>query len=170
MSLSNRNTEHVMSSSFFSRTCPRSTSLLGLAAGALLVSVVGCGGSPAAGGTTTPANAAKDENGNIVKSSSGAAVSKEAEANWKEALTQFDAAEKSGWNEGTCDSVGSIFSRANREQGGKFAEAIYMTGLVNDRCGKHEDAMKAYNQALEVDPKLCGARVGIGVDHFKAGR
>jgi len=146
-----------------------SHALLGLLGGALLMAAAGCG-SPAAGATTTPVNAAKDTNGNVVKSSSGAPVSKEAEANWKEALSQFDAAEKGGWNQGACDSVGSTFSRANRDQGGKFAEAIYMTGLVNDRCGKHEDAMKAYNQAIEVDPKLCGARVGIGVDHFKAGR
>ena len=141
-----------------------------LSAGSLLAA--GCGGSSAAGGgaTTTPANAARDENGNVVKSSSGAAVSKEAEANWKAALAVFDAGEKGGWNPGACGSAGDAFSRANRDQGGRFAEAIYMTGLVQDRCGKSEEALKAYNEALQVDPKLCGARVGVGIHDFKAGR
>ncbi len=138
---------------------------------ALLGLAVGCGGSSAAGGgSTTPANAAKDSAGNVIKSSSGAAVSKEAEANWKEAVAAFEAAEKSGWNEATCDSVGKEFSRANREQGGRFAEALYMSGLVLDRCGKRDDALKLYNEALAVDAKLCGARVGVGVSDFRAGR
>jgi tetratricopeptide (TPR) repeat protein len=153
-----------------SRDFLRSTTALCSAAALFMASA--CGGSSAsgAGSSTTAANAAKDENGNVVKSSSGAAVSKEAEANWKEALSAFDAAEKGGWNEGSCGSVGDVFSRANREQGGKFAEAIYMTGLVKDRCGKAEEALKAYNDALQIDPKLCGARVGTGIHDFKAGR
>jgi hypothetical protein len=53
---------------------------------------------------------------------------------------------------------------------GKFAEATYMIGLVKDRCGKTEEALKAYNDALQIDPKLCGARVGTGIHDFKAGR
>jgi tetratricopeptide (TPR) repeat protein len=145
------------------------------AMGTLLALVVGgsagCGGSSAASGgaSTTPANAAKDSAGNVIKSSSGAAVSKEAEANWKEAVAAFDAAEKSGWNESTCDSVGKVFARANREQGGKFAEATYMSGLVLDRCGKRDEALKYFNDALAMDSKLCGARVGVGVSEFRQG-
>src|SRR5262245_18251147 len=128
-----------------SRDFLRSTTALCSAAALFLASA--CGGSSAsgAGSSTTPANAAKDENGNVVKSSSGAASSSEADANWMGALAAFDAAEKGGWNESSCGSVGDVFSRANREQGGKFAEAIHMTGLVKDRCGKPEEALKAYN-------------------------
>jgi tetratricopeptide (TPR) repeat protein len=130
-----------------------------------------CGGGGAAkGGTTTPANAAKDPDGNVVKSGSGAAVTKEAAASWKEAIANFEAAEKGGWNPDTCSSVSSDFKEANSDQGGKFAEAIYMQGLALDRCGKRDEALKFYNQALEVDPKQCGSRVGIGIDHFNAGR
>lgn len=160
------------SSSSFSKVRALSAAALLFASSTGSLLTAGCGGSSSAasGSGTTPANAAKDENGNIVKSSSGAVVSKEAEANWKQALAQFDAAEKGGWNAGTCDSVGGVFSRANREQGGRFAEAIYMTGLVQDRCGKPEDALKAYNDALAIDAKLCGARVGVGIQDFKAGR
>jgi tetratricopeptide (TPR) repeat protein len=139
---------------------------------ASMLALVACGGSAsqAAGGTTTPANAAKDASGNVVRSSSGATVSKEAEADWKEATAAFDAADKAGWNPGSCESVAESFRDANKEQGGKFAEAIYMAGLVAGRCGKQDDALKAYNQALQIDPKLCGARVGLGIDHFNQGR
>ena len=71
-------------------------------------------------------------------SSSGAAVSKEAEANWKEATSAFKAADKAGWTAENCDSVAETFRDANKKQGGKFAEALYMQGLVADRCGKGE--------------------------------
>ena len=129
-------------------------------AGALMaLGLVACGGSAAGGGTTTPANAAKDPQGNVVKSSSGQAVSKEAESAWKEALASFEAAEKAGWNEDSCDSVSSEFGKANKEQGGRFAEAIFMSGLALDRCRQSDDAQKRYNEALEIDPKQCGARV-----------
>lgn len=137
---------------------------------ALALTAAACGGSAGAGGTTTPANAAKDPQGNVIKSSSGQAVSKEAENAWKDAIAAFEAAEKGGWNASTCESVSSDFSRANKEQGGRFAEAIYMSGLALDRCGKSDDAQKRYKEALEIDPKQCGARVGIGIKDFNEGR
>jgi tetratricopeptide (TPR) repeat protein len=159
------------SSAFGSRARAHASTVCGtLLAAALLGAGCGGGAGAAGGGGTTPANAAKDSSGNVIKSSSGAAVSKEAEANWKEAVAAFDAAEKSGWNESTCESVGKEFSRTNREQGGRFAEATYMVGLVMDRCGKRDEAVKQYNDALAIDPKLCGARVGLGVADFRAGR
>ena len=104
-----------------------------------------------------------------MRSSSGAAVSKEAEANWKEATAAFEAADKAGWNGDNCDSVSETFRDANKKQGGKFAESVYMQGLVADRCGKTDEALKQYNAALAIDSKLCGARVGLGIDAFKKG-
>jgi tetratricopeptide (TPR) repeat protein len=97
------------------------------------------------------------------------AVSKQAEADWKEALAAFEAAEKSGWDSSKCESISSQFVDANKAQKGKFAEAIYMSGLALDRCGKSGDAIKAYNQAIEINGKLCGARVGLGIQDFKKG-
>lgn len=147
-------------------------SLRALAAVTVLGLSVGCGGaasSSVGGDTTTPANAATDEGGNVVRSTGGGAVSKQAEADWKEALAAFDAAEKGGWDASKCESVSSQFAAANKSQKGRFAEAIYMSGLALDRCGKGEDALKLYNQALEIDGKLCGARVGTGIDSFKKG-
>src|SRR5690348_8959252 len=89
---------------------------------ALLAAAVGCGGGGAAGkgDTTTPANAAKDPQGNVVRSGSGVAVSKEAEASWRDALAEFEAAEKSGWNASSCEAVSDSFKSANKEQKGKF--------------------------------------------------
>ena len=134
----------------------------------LLALAVGCGGSAASGGTTTPANAAKDSAGNVIKSSSGAAVSKEAEANWREAVAAFDAADKSGWNESTCSSVGDEFSRANREQGGKFAEAVYMSGLVLDRCGKRDEALSELRAVQNVEDPTLLAALGVRFGRLKA--
>lgn len=136
-----------------------------LAASLLTVGACG-GGAPKAGGGTTPAAGGQVD---AVRSSSGAVVSKEAEANWKEAAAAFDAADKAGWNSSNCDSVAAVFNDANKKQGGKFAEAVFMVGLVADRCGKSDDALRYYNQALGLDPKLCGARVGVGIDQFKKG-
>ena len=149
----------------------RKNKILSLVLAGSMLSVGACGGSKAASGgdTTTPTNVAKDSAGNVVRSSSGAAVSKEAEANWKEAVAAFDAADKAGWNAGNCESVAETFRDANKKQGGKFAEAVYMQGLIADRCGKSEEALKQYNAALAIDSKLCGARVGLGIDAFRKG-
>lgn len=135
---------------------------------AALAASIGCGGASKGAGTT-PTQAANNSQGKVV-STSGEAVNEEAEASWNGALAAFEAAEKGGWNSSSCDSVLEDFKDANSEQGGKFTEAIYMSGLVLDRCGRSEEALKLYNQALAIDPKLCGARVGVGIDHFKNGR
>lgn len=148
------------------RPAPR-TSVVRAVLAASLLAVGACGGASKGEGTTAAGKGG--DHPDAVRSSSGAVVSKEAEANWKEAAAAFEAADKAGWNASSCDSVGAIFADANKKQGGKFAEAIFMTGLVADRCGKSEDALRAYNQALGLDPKLCGARVGVGIDQFKKG-
>ncbi len=128
----------------------------------------GCGGSASVAGGTTAEKAAGPASG--VKSGSGQAVTQAAADQWKEALAEFEAAEKSGWNDSSCSSVSESFTKANRAQGGKFAEAVYMSGLSLARCNKTEEALKLYNSALEINPKQCGARTGVGVDHFKRGR
>lgn len=97
------------------------------------------------------------------------AVSKQAEADWKEALAAFEAAEKGGWDSAKCESISSQFASANKSQKGKFAEAVYMSGLALDRCGKSDQAQKLYNSAIEINGKLCGARVGLGIQDFKKG-
>jgi tetratricopeptide (TPR) repeat protein len=141
-----------------------------------LALAVGCGGSASNASTTPTDETSSSESGGRTsapaptKSAAGQPVSKEAEAGWKEAAAAFEAAEKSGWNESTCTSVSQQFDRANKSQNGRFAEAAYMAGLALDRCGKGADAVQKYNQALGLDAKLCGARVGLGVEDYRQGR
>lgn len=147
---------------------------------ALLASLsltIGCGGSKSAeAGASSSGDEAEEGEGKSVSVKSGGssaatqAVSKQAEADWKEALAAFEAAEKAGWDANKCEAISSQFSDANKSQKGKFAEAIYMSGLSLDRCGKADQALKLYNQAIEINGKLCGARVGIGINDFKNGR
>ncbi|MEY4511964.1 MAG: hypothetical protein RLZZ450_4086 [Pseudomonadota bacterium] len=147
----------------------------------LSLSVVGCGGSKSAeGGEASSGGEAEsgggDEGGGkavSVKSGGSAptaAVSKQAEADWKDGLAAFEAAEKGGWDANKCEAISGQFAGANKAQKGKFAEAIYMSGLALDRCNKGDAALKLYNQAIEINGKLCGARVGIGINDFKNGR
>ncbi|HEX5661765.1 MAG TPA: tetratricopeptide repeat protein [Polyangiales bacterium] len=118
------------------------------------------GGSKSGGGSSSVKSGGSGSTG---------AVSKQAEADWKEALAAFEGAEKSGWDSSKCESISGQFASANKAQKGKFAEAIYMSGLALDRCGKSEQAIKAYNSAIEINGKLCGARVGLGIQDFKKG-
>ncbi|HEY6877409.1 MAG TPA: hypothetical protein VI299_05290 [Polyangiales bacterium] len=136
---------------------------------------VGCG-SKTGGESTTSADDQEGESSGgsaAVKSGGGSgpttAVTKQAEADWKEALASFEAGEKSGWDSSKCESVSEQFSSANKAQKGKFAEAVYMSGLALDRCGKSAEALKFYNQAIEINGKLCGARVGLGIADYKKG-
>jgi tetratricopeptide (TPR) repeat protein len=135
----------------------------------------GCGSKAEKGTESASADDSEssggDEKVSVKSGGSGAAtaVSKQAEADWKEALAAFEAAEKGGWDSSKCESISGQFQDANKSQKGKFAEAIYMSGLALDRCGKNDAALKAYNQAIEINGKLCGARVGIGINDFKKG-
>lgn len=136
---------------------------LRLALAALLLTA--CGGSAAKPSAVT--STTKETSGGEGKAGPTVQVSKQAEADWKGALADFEAAEKAGWDAQKCESISRAFAAANQAQKGRFSEAIYMSGLALDRCGKTAEALKLYNQALEVNGKLCGARVGIGIDHFK---
>ena len=65
-------------------------------------------------------NAAKDASGNVVQVRLRVqAVSKEAEANWKEALAAFEAAEKAGWNAGQAASRSSETFDARQQGAGR---------------------------------------------------
>ncbi|MDB4973414.1 MAG: hypothetical protein JWN48_1755 [Myxococcaceae bacterium] len=156
------------------RSSLRSGLLAGLAC--LSLAAVGCGskkeGESSASSEGSESSGDEGEGKVSLKSGGSAptgAVSKQAEADWKEALAAFEANEKAGWDGAKCESVSGQFADANKAQKGKFAEAIYMSGLALDRCGKADAALKLYNQAIEINGKLCGARVGIGINDFKKG-
>lgn len=141
----------------------RATALIAVAL--LMVAGVACGGGAAETSAT-----ATTASGTAVKTAGGAAVNVKAHNYWKDGIDLYDSAEKQGWNDGRCDSVAEKFEDAADAQGGKFAEAWYMVGLANQKCGRTQKAISYYNRALSANAKLCKARVAIGVDALVAGR
>ena len=126
----------------------------------------GCGGGGAEGG------GAVDENGNVIRTAGGAAVSEAAHNFWTEAIAMFQRHETSetGWNEQACTTTSAKFEEANAAQGNSFTEAIYMLGVVAGRCGNDEAALGFYQRALQANERYCGARVGVGLADLRAGR
>ena len=132
---------------------------------------LGCGGESTSStkGTTPAADVARTVGGEAITTADGNAVSKKAHNKWEAALADFDANEKAGWTPAKCSASSKAFERTADAQGGGFAEAHYMAGLALSRCGD-EGAYKHYEAALDVDPKLCKARVGLGLRDLEAGR
>ena len=126
----------------------------------------GCGGGSAEGG------GAVDDNGNVIRTAGGAAVSEEAHNHWVDAIAMFGRHDTSetGWNEEACTTTNGRFEQANAAQGNTFTEAIYMLGVVAGRCGNDEQALTYYQRALQANENYCGARVGVGLADLRAGR
>jgi tetratricopeptide (TPR) repeat protein len=112
---------------------------------------------------------ARTAGGEAITTADGSAVSKKAHGKWESALEEFEANEKTGWTSAKCNASESSFERAAEAQGNGFAEAHYMAGLSLSRCGDSA-AMKHYEEALDVDPKFCKARVATGLQDLSDGR
>ncbi len=130
-----------------------------------------CGGGSSAaggGGGSTPAAVV---GGKQIKTAGGQSVSVEAHNKWQEGLKLFKSydATKGSWTSGHCDDVAGKFEDAASAQP-KFAEALYMQGLANDRCGRKDKAQKLYGDAVRANPKFCKARVAIALDHLHSGQ
>ena len=143
--------------------------------GLLIVLALGaaaCGGSASGsaevstgGGSTSSGSSS---GGAQVKLPGGQSVSAKAHTQWTEALKLFKQYEKSGWNDGHCDEVAGKFANAASSQK-RFAEALYMAGLSNERCGRKDKAQDFYRQAVGANSKFCKARVAIAVASLDAG-
>ncbi len=136
---------------------------------AALALAIGCGGASTTGGGSD-ADKAKTMTGDVIRTASGAGVTAEAHEDWKEANKKFTKYEAEGWTPAACSDVMGDYEDAVEAQGGKFAEAKYMVGVTAERCGKGEEALAAFREALSQNPKLCGPRVAIGLDHLEQGR
>jgi len=138
----------------------------------LVLALAACGGSASgsaslsAGGDTS---GGPSGGGKQVKLPGGQSVSAKAHGQWTEALKLFKQYEKSGWNDGHCDEVAGKFAGAAASQK-KFAEALYMTGLSNDRCGRKDKAQDFYRQSVSANSKFCKGRVAIAVAQLEAGQ
>src|SRR5438128_2115930 len=47
-----------------------------------------------------------------------------------------------------------------------WAEALVNLGVVYNRLGKTDDAIKAFTRATELDPKLPGAHLNLAITYF----
>lgn len=136
----------------------------------LVAIAMGCGGGGGAAGGGRGPRAVDPETGQTVTTAAGQAVSAEAHSHWQEGLQAFAAAERAGWNEERCDAVGEHFEEANSAQGGRFAEALYMSGLTHQRCRENNEAQAFFNRALQANERMCAARVSVGLAHLDANR
>ena len=145
---------------------------------AVVVSGLACGGSSSSSGP-----AATTATGQTIQTSGGGAVTLEAHNHWVEGLQLFNRNEEAGWNEQTCAASIAKFEEAVAAQGGgRFAEALYMAGLVSTRCDDDSGARRFYTRALEAaeegrEPNsrppangpLCKARVALGLMELQGG-
>lgn len=141
---------------------------------------VGCGGGGSTTGSTSTGrtgststsgneNIATHEDGNAITSSTGEAVTRRAHEAWTDGVAKFEEYEGSGWTDRRCSEVIGLFDRANDEQGGHLAEALYMQGMVHRRCNNTSDARRFFDRALDANHTYCQARVGIGLLQLEAG-
>ncbi|HEY2735070.1 MAG TPA: hypothetical protein VGI70_13835, partial [Polyangiales bacterium] len=128
-----------------------------------------CGGGSSAGSESGSASSTSGgtatEGGRAIKTGGGQSVSVRAHAQWSDALKTFKSYEPKNWNDAHCDEVSSKFEAAASTQA-KFAEALYMAGLTQDRCGRKDKAQNFYDQALRANPKFCKARVATALSHI----
>jgi tetratricopeptide (TPR) repeat protein len=130
---------------------------------ALALAASACGGSSS--------EAATDERGNTITTAGGTAVTEEAHNRWVSALERFQAVDgQRGWNGDACSNVDGMFEGANDAQGGNFTEAIYMRGVIAQRCNDDERARGFYERALETNSEFCKARSAIGTFQLAAGQ
>ncbi len=136
----------------------------GILFAAFALAASACGG----GSSTT---AATDEHGNTITTAGGTAVTEEAHNRWVSALERFQQVDgQHGWNGETCSGVDSAFESANDAQGGNFTEAIYMRGVIAQRCNDDDTARGYYERALETNSEFCKARSAIGTFQLAAGQ
>jgi tetratricopeptide (TPR) repeat protein len=125
---------------------------------------VGCGTArPAAIAVTTPNDPPRE-------SRLGTPLTESAEARFGDALASYRSAVADGLTPDECARVADAFERANEEQGGSFAEAIYMVGLTHAQCGAPDEARVHYERALALRGGFCGPRVAAAVEDYRAGR
>lgn len=134
----------------------------GLAAIALALGAVACGGSK----QLDPADASgrKDRSGNM--------VAKAAEQGFNQALDDFAAQDKAaGWNDAVCDRVAKAFISASEKQkslaGNQLPEALYNAGLSYQRCGNDAKAKEQFSSALSVDSSFHRAKAQLALYKFQ---
>ncbi|HJL14828.1 MAG TPA: tetratricopeptide repeat protein [Sandaracinaceae bacterium LLY-WYZ-13_1] len=94
----------------------------------------------------------------------------EAREAFEDASSVFARHEAAGqWDGEACHETLAAFERAQDALGGRDGRAVYMSGMVAQRCGNDEGARQLWSRALELDPSLCQPRVALGIDALEQG-
>lgn len=84
--------------------------------------------------------------------------------NWDDAVALFARSDEAGeWNGDACHAALAAFERISAQRGGQSARAVYMSGLVAQRCGNVGGARQLFGRALELESDLCEPRVALGL-------
>jgi tetratricopeptide (TPR) repeat protein len=143
------------------RKCSPELAVIALQA-LVLAACGGGGGGGAESASSSSASGSEQRSSGGGKAGGKGAMSNRAHGQWAEALKLFKSYEPKNWNDAHCDEVAGKFEAAASSQP-KFAEAQYMAGLTQDRCGRKDKAQGLYDQALRSNPKFCKARVAVAL-------
>ena len=141
-----------------------------------------CGGSSSG---PDDDNTAQTSGGETIRTAGGGAVTVQAHNHWRAATEKYERYAQSGWNPERCNEVLGELEEANDAQGGQFAEALYMSGLVSQACNR-DDARGFYTRSLAAaeaahraaqredrrgssNGPLCKSRVALGLMDFRGG-
>ena len=92
-------------------------------------------------------------------------------ARWDRATDSFARHEETGWRRDACEATASMFRAAAEAPDVEEhrANALYMMGMSNQRCGARPQAIEAYRAALGENEHHCRARVGLGLAQLADG-
>jgi tetratricopeptide (TPR) repeat protein len=123
---------------------------------------VGTGNGSSSGGTSS--------GGSGIKTAGGQSVSVRANSLYNEGAKLFKQYDAKGgsWSDAQCDEAAAKFGSAAAAQK-RFVEALFMSGLANERCGRRDKAQEFYRQALGANSKFCKARVAVGLEQQRTG-
>ncbi|MEQ8890021.1 MAG: tetratricopeptide repeat protein [Sandaracinaceae bacterium] len=89
---------------------------------------------------------------------------------WEDASAVFARHDAAGaWDGEACRASLTAFERIRTREGRQDPRAVYMSGLVAERCGNEDGARQLYERAVELDPALCEARTALGVGLMERG-
>lgn len=144
----------------------------GIALGAALALAVGCGGSAKVSGGAGGGVAGlppPTKGGGDADPGEKREISSDERKDYTAAVELFAQSDKSGWNESACRSSADRFAGVVRAHP-KLVEAQYMVGLSFHRCNLLDEAEKAYQETVRMNPNHGQSRSNLGEIMFRRGK
>ncbi|MEC7525651.1 MAG: tetratricopeptide repeat protein [Myxococcota bacterium] len=90
---------------------------------------------------------------------------------WEDASEVFARHDAAGaWDGEACRESLAAFEAIRTGDGAQDARAVYMSGLVAERCGNEDGARRLYERSVELDPELCEPRTALAARLMERGR